>query len=66
MIVRFLFESSQMRTRAYTVAPLNCTETIVSVGRLLVIFTGSIIGVSAEVAVAEPFALRAVTWMRNR
>ena len=39
MIVRFFIESSQIRKRAYIVAPRNRADRIVRVGRLLVIVT---------------------------
>jgi hypothetical protein len=66
-IVRFAGLSSQIRKRAYTVAPLKRIERMVSVGRLFVIaVAGATIAVIAELAVALPLELRAVTATRSR
>ena len=63
----FLYESSQIRNRAYTDAPANRIERIVSVGRLFVILTsGATTAVIAEFALALPFAFFAVTVTRRR
>jgi hypothetical protein len=67
MIVTFFIESSQIRTRAYTVRPIMRIDRVRSDGRLFVIgAAGDTIWVTPDVDVPVPFSFFAVTCTRSR